>query len=362
MTPITDFKQNSINCKISQVFVNNAGDAPFWKAEDESIYTSCKSNYHGRIGVEVDKNKAIHKIPFLSQLSIKKMVSGWSCSIAICNDGSVYSTGTGYYKRGENGLGEEGTDNRSWRRIECLNDIIDCDFGGQFVIFLSKQGHVFSAGVNNKGQLGLNTTEYNYADKKHDKHIMRNPTEITWFRENNPNSSKYINAMTGQLKCVTQLPDIVVDIISTYLPSFMPIRSISCCQEGVIALDCCGNVYQWGNLTGLYGDDILCPQQVILEDKVASVETGEYHYICRTEKGQFISIGCGDDGECCRENVKDLSPQIINGWILNQIGSKETAILSVIPRWRCTFILVSNTDGLDEENYNENEEASAEMQ
>eukprot|EP01083_Nonionella_stella_P311708 1112313_1 len=34
MTPITYFKQNNI--KISQVFVSNRGDAPFWKAEDGS--------------------------------------------------------------------------------------------------------------------------------------------------------------------------------------------------------------------------------------------------------------------------------------------------------------------------------------
>eukprot|EP01083_Nonionella_stella_P312539 1118332_1 len=36
MTPITYFKQNNI--KILQVFVSNAGNAPFWKAEDGSIY------------------------------------------------------------------------------------------------------------------------------------------------------------------------------------------------------------------------------------------------------------------------------------------------------------------------------------
>eukprot|EP01083_Nonionella_stella_P036278 98996_1 len=36
MTSITYFKQNNI--KISQVFVSNWGDAPFWKAEEGSIY------------------------------------------------------------------------------------------------------------------------------------------------------------------------------------------------------------------------------------------------------------------------------------------------------------------------------------
>eukprot|EP01083_Nonionella_stella_P234232 824614_1 len=129
--------------KISQVFVSNQGDAPFWKAEDGSIFTSCKDNRHGRVGVEVDRNKLINKIPFPSQLSINKMVSGSGCSIAICNDGSVYSTGTGRYGRwgyGENGLGAKGVDNKSWKRIECLEDIIDCDFGGGFVIFLSSSG------------------------------------------------------------------------------------------------------------------------------------------------------------------------------------------------------------------------------
>eukprot|EP01083_Nonionella_stella_P233089 821624_1 len=134
MTPITYFKQNNI--KISQVFVSNYGDAPFWKTENESIYTSCSSNYYGCAGVEVDRNKLINKIPFLSQLSINKMVSGSYCSIAICNDGSVYSTGRGG-GTGENGLGAKGVDNKSWKRIECLKDIIDCDFGDQFVIFLS---------------------------------------------------------------------------------------------------------------------------------------------------------------------------------------------------------------------------------
>eukprot|EP01083_Nonionella_stella_P085272 236370_1 len=100
MTPITCFKEN--NLKISQVFVNNRGDAPFWKTHGGSIYTSCNSNYRGRIGVEV-YYKTITKIPFLSQFSIKKMVSGDGCSIAICNDGSVYSTGHGDGK-GDNGL------------------------------------------------------------------------------------------------------------------------------------------------------------------------------------------------------------------------------------------------------------------
>eukprot|EP01083_Nonionella_stella_P223305 795984_1 len=86
MTPITYFKQH--NLKIVQVFVSNMGDAPFWKAEDGSIYTFLESraNRFVSVGIEVDENKLINKIPFLSQLSIKKMVSGDACSIAICND------------------------------------------------------------------------------------------------------------------------------------------------------------------------------------------------------------------------------------------------------------------------------------
>eukprot|EP01083_Nonionella_stella_P098441 276814_1 len=148
MTPITYFKQHNI--KIVQLFVSNYGDAPFWKAEDRSIYTSCNNNRFGSVGVEVDENKLINKIPFLSQLSIKKMVSGCGCSIAICNDGSVYSTGTGW-RYGHNGLGAQGVDNESWKCIECLNDIIDCDFGDRFVLFLSSSGRVFSAGRNGQG-------------------------------------------------------------------------------------------------------------------------------------------------------------------------------------------------------------------
>eukprot|EP01083_Nonionella_stella_P085221 236199_1 len=151
MTPITCFKEN--NLKIAQVFVSFMGFAPFWETDDGSIYTSCIDNRVGRVGVEVDRNKPINKIPFLSQLSIKKMVSGDGCSIAICNDGSVYSTGHGFGE-GDNGLGEEGKRNESWQRIEGLKDIIDCDFGWGFIIFLSSSGQVFSAGSNDYGQLG----------------------------------------------------------------------------------------------------------------------------------------------------------------------------------------------------------------
>eukprot|EP01083_Nonionella_stella_P306580 1074228_1 len=205
-TPITYFKQHNI--KIVQVFVSNMGDAPFWKAEDGSIYTSCNDNYGGRVGVEVDENKLINKIPFLSQLSINKMVSGSYCSIAICNDGSVYSTGTGYGE-GENGLGAKGVDNESWKRIECLEDIIDCDFGYGFVIFLSSSGRVFSAGSNNHGQLGLNM-------KDKWGHILRNPTEIECFPDTN--ASEYMKAMTDELKYMTHLPDAVAKIIIIHLP------------------------------------------------------------------------------------------------------------------------------------------------
>eukprot|EP01083_Nonionella_stella_P085271 236368_1 len=176
MTPITCFEEN--NLKISQLFVNNNGLAPFWKTNDGSIYTSCNHNTCGCVGVKVDGNKTIHKIPFLSQLSIKKMVSGYWRSIAICNDGSVYSTGHGDGK-GDNGLGGKGKANESWQRIDGLKDIIDCVFGNEFVIFLSSSGQVFSAGLNDQGQLGLNTKE------DEDEHIMRNPTEIKYFTQKN---------------------------------------------------------------------------------------------------------------------------------------------------------------------------------
>eukprot|EP01083_Nonionella_stella_P068447 181707_1 len=145
------------------------GDAPFWKTDDGTIYTSCDNNTYGCVGVEVDANKSIHKMPFLSRLSIKQMVSGYHCSIAICNDGSVYSTGHGDGK-GDNGLGQKGKTNESWQRMEGLKDIIDCDFGDDFIILLSSSGQVFGAGLNDKGQLGLNTKE------DENDHIMRNPT------------------------------------------------------------------------------------------------------------------------------------------------------------------------------------------
>eukprot|EP01083_Nonionella_stella_P314918 1136121_1 len=124
---------------------------------------------------------------------------------------------------GENGLGAKGVDNESWKRIECLEDIIDCDFGYRFVIFLSSSGRVFSAGDNDCGQLGLNTKE------DEDEHIMRNPTEIEYF----PDTSKYMKAMADELRSITHLPDAIVGVIVTHLPPVIPIVSIRCCDESV---------------------------------------------------------------------------------------------------------------------------------
>eukprot|EP01083_Nonionella_stella_P178343 629681_1 len=153
---------------------------------------------------------------------------------------------------------------------------------------------------------------------------MRNPTEIEYF----PDTSKYMNAMEDELRSITHLPPVI------------PIVSIRCWVYGVIALDCSGNVYQWGrSLTG--DSDILCPQEIKLEGKVVSIEAGSVHCICRTERGHFISIGSSDWGECCRDNVDDKSPQIINGCILSQVRSKERKILSAVPGRNDTFILVS---------------------
>eukprot|EP01083_Nonionella_stella_P178342 629680_1 len=163
---------------------------------------------------------------------------------------------------------------------------------------------------------------------------MRNPTEIEYF----PDTSKYMNAMEDELRSITHLPPVI------------PIVSIRCWVYGVIALDCSGSVYQWGeSLTeGPFseGSDILCPQQIKLEEKVVSIETGFSHCICRTERGHFISIGSGYYGECCRDQRMDFrerktSPQIINGCILSQVRSKERKILSAVPGRNDTFILVS---------------------
>eukprot|EP01083_Nonionella_stella_P206582 751287_1 len=108
--------------------------------------------------------------------------------------------------------------------------------------------------------------------------------------------------MEGELKSITHLPDDIVNVIIIHLPPVIPIVSIRCHWRGVIALDCSGNVYQWGE--SLTGDgDILCQQQIKLEEKVVSIETGMEHCICRTERGHFVSFGSGDFGECCRDNV-----------------------------------------------------------
>eukprot|EP01084_Bolivina_argentea_P129553 228796_1 len=93
ITPITWFSKNNI--KISQCFPGNMEvvyNSPFWKSEDGKIYASGSDN-GGRLGIKTADKSIVNEIPFLTDLSIKKIVTGTYVSIAITNDFKVYSSG-----------------------------------------------------------------------------------------------------------------------------------------------------------------------------------------------------------------------------------------------------------------------------
>eukprot|EP01083_Nonionella_stella_P278314 946448_1 len=183
-------------------------NSPFWKSEDCKIYAS-GSDFGGRLGIKTADKSIVNEIPFLTDLSIKKIVTGPYVSIAITNDFKVYSSGDDDY--GTNGHGQKGINNKTWKMIDSLRniDIIDVSMGYNFAVFLSKSGQVYSCGINDYAQLGLGVKE------ERDDFILRIPTRIDYFNEN-----KVI------------------------------IKAVACGRKHCIALDINGKVYTWGKQLG----------------------------------------------------------------------------------------------------------------
>lgn len=88
----------------------------------------------------------------LKDVKVKQAACGFQHTVALSEDGNVYSWG-----RGKNGaLGhKDDCDVSQPKRIEGLSNIVKIDCGSHYTIVLDKDGNLFSFGSNNYGQLGL---------------------------------------------------------------------------------------------------------------------------------------------------------------------------------------------------------------
>eukprot|EP01084_Bolivina_argentea_P122735 217490_1 len=143
---ITYFK----NENIQQIFTTAVGSTTFLKIKD-SIY-GCGSNSNGQLGIGNNTTEIYEptKIPNLPS-TIKAMYGADKYSVALTNDGNVFSTKGGNY--GGNGHGINPKNDNHFHIIAALNQkkIMNVSVGEEHSLFLSDNGNVFAVGRNKEG-------------------------------------------------------------------------------------------------------------------------------------------------------------------------------------------------------------------
>ena len=115
------------------------------------------NNFNGELGYgNYDDTNIPTLIPNL--YNIIQISSGANHSLALSNDGKIYSFGIN--NNGQLGLGDNSSRNIPTLILKIPNNIIQISAGGDHSLALSNDGKIYSFGKNNKGQLGLG----NYTD------------------------------------------------------------------------------------------------------------------------------------------------------------------------------------------------------
>jgi alpha-tubulin suppressor-like RCC1 family protein len=218
------------------------------------------------------------------------VIAGDNHTVAIADNGSVYSFGSG--EHGQLGHDTQADQLRP-RRIEALADvkIVSADCGSTHSAFVSAAGDVYVCGFGE-----------NFYPKQ-DQNFYYTPIKIP-FKET-----------------VTQ---------------------VACGQSHIMVLTNKGDVYAWGS--GSFGQlghgavgSLPSPRLVLHGKAISQIDAGRYHSVALTNFGAVYTWGCGENGQLGHgsdDNV--LIPRLVDAHLGNVVGQvccgeHHTAILASSP-------------------------------
>ncbi|XP_018559610.2 LOW QUALITY PROTEIN: probable E3 ubiquitin-protein ligase HERC4 [Lates calcarifer] len=206
--------------------------------------------------VDISHTSTPRPLEALSYIPVCQVACGSQHSVALTKDGQVYTWGLD--SRGQLGLGKRRPGVSSPQHLQSLSatPLVQISAGGEQSFALSVSGGVFSWGRNDCGQLGLGDTT--------DRHT---PTPVPCL-----NMKKTIH--------------------------------ISCGRDHTAILTKDGAVFTFGS--GQYGQlghnsftDELCPRLVaeFFGAKVTKIACGQHHTLVLTDSKRVYSFGCGEQGQ-----------------------------------------------------------------
>ncbi|XP_029986375.1 probable E3 ubiquitin-protein ligase HERC3 [Sphaeramia orbicularis] len=246
-------------------------------------------------------------ITAFSRTPVSQVACGSQHSVALTKDGQVYTWGVD--SRGQLGLGKKTPVVHSPEQVRglCSVPVVEITAGGEQSFGLSVSGSVFSWGRNHRGQLGLGDTE--------DRHT---PTHVH-----------------------------SLDMKKTV--------HVSCGEDHTAVLTKDGAVFTFGS--GQHGQlghnsfrDELRPRLVaeFWGSKVTQVACGRHHTLALTESKKIYSFGCGEQGQLGRgkknHRAVPLPVQLPPGHV---DGSN---IRNIFAGGNCSFATCSSEDDNEESN------------
>lgn len=277
----------AVNVNDAVTAIDGGGNHSIALSEEGKVYTwGDNTDYQLGLGAGTAQADRPTEVPGLS--SITAVAAGYSYSMALRYNGTVWVWGNGTYQTPTQVAGLQNVVAIAAGQLNCLavtmdglvyqwtigqapklvygvQSVVAISSGGGFNLALSRNGEVWSWGYNDKGQLGQgNTTENNV------------PKRVNGLRD-------------------------IVDVAAG--------------TSHALAVDFVGNVYAWGdNSNGQLGQEpselrmSTTPVAVTKLSKVVQVAAGNASSLARNESGQIFAWGHGEYGQTGGNDISKSGP------------------------------------------------------
>ncbi|XP_044016380.1 regulator of chromosome condensation-like [Aphidius gifuensis] len=322
-------------------------------------------NDEGALGRDTSKEEGSETIPGPVKLDGKaiQITAGDSHSAALLEDGRVFAWGSFRDSHGTMGLTPKGNERLPIELLSTIK-IIKISSGADHLVMLSENGHVYTCGCGEQGQLGRVASRTADRHNRHGIDHLLNPNLVE-FKINK--KLQFSNIWAGQYCTFAReynKGDIYVfglnnyhqiglsDPIAYYHPKISKTFNgkdwnvISSGQHHTIALDNDGQVFvlgrkEYGRL-GLGKDcsDVTELTRVEIDkQKINDVAAGSAQSFAVTESGQLFAWGMGSSGSLGTGEEDDVdTPVLIKG---KQLEGKT--VVRVVGGGQHTIILAQTT-------------------